>query len=76
MDIYRKRFNTHSNKPYPLMDLTDPLLGFSEIAQGFGVHAEQITDPNTIGERVRAAFESKQPTLLDIVVSGKEFGVG
>lgn len=75
MDIYRARFETNSNKPYPEMDLTKPLLGFSAMAQGMGINAEQITDADQIGERVRAAFASGKPTLLDIVVSGKEYGI-
>ena len=46
------------------------------MARGFGLHAEQITDADTIGERVRAAFAANKPALLDIVVSGKEYGMG
>lgn len=76
MDIYRARFETNSNKPYPNMDLTNPLLGFTEIARGFGLHAEQISEADAIGERVRAAFAAGKPALLDIVVSGKEYGMG
>lgn len=75
MDIYRARFNTDSNKPYPQMDLTNPLLGFVEMAQGMGIEAHQITDADQIGDRVRAAFASGKPVLLDIVVSGKEYGM-
>ena len=75
MDIYRSRFKTNSNKPYPNMDLTDPLLGFVDIAKGYGVQAEQVTDADTIAERVSALLATKKPALLDIVVSGKEFGM-
>ncbi len=75
MDIYRARFNTNSNKPYPNMDLTNPTLGFVEVAAGFGMQAEQITDATTIGERVSALLATNKPALLDIVVSGKEFGM-
>jgi len=75
MDIYRARFNTNSNKPYPNMDLTNPMLGFVEVAKGFGMQAEQITDAAAISERVSALLATNKPALLDIVVSGKEFGM-
>ena len=75
MDVYRARFATNSNKPYPEMDLTKPLLGFAEMAAGMGVDAHQITDAEQISEQVRAAFASGKPTLIDIVVSGKEYGM-
>ena len=75
MDIYRHRFSTDSNKPYPEMDLTNPLLGFVEMAQGMGVAAEQITDADQISAQVRAAFATGKPALIDIVVSGKEYGM-
>ncbi len=75
MDIYRARFDTNSNKPYPNMDLTNPTLGFVDIAKGFGLEAQQITDADDIGERVSALLAAKRPALLDIVVSGKDFGM-
>lgn len=75
MDIYRARFETNSNKPYPNMDLTNPTLGFVDIAKGFGLEAQQITDADSIGERVSALLAAKRPALLDIVVSGKDFGM-
>lgn len=75
MDIYRARFNTSSNKPYPNMDLTNPVLGFVDVAKGFGIQAEQVLDASNIGERVEALLATGKPALLDIVVSGKEFGM-
>ena len=61
MDIYRARFNTNSNKPYPNMDLTNPTLGFVDIARGFGLAAEQVTDPASIAERVSALLATNDP---------------
>ena len=75
MDIYRTRFKTNSNKPYPNMDLTNPVLGFVDIAKGYGIQAEQVTNADDIGARVKALLASKKPALLDIVVSGKEYGM-
>jgi len=75
MDIYRSRFKTNSNKPYPNMDLTNPLLGFCDIAKGYGMQAEQVTDAHQIGKQVTRLLETGEPALLDIVVSGKEYGM-
>jgi len=51
------------------------MLGFVEVAKGFGMQAEQITDAAAISERVSALLATNKPALLDIVVSGKEFGM-
>jgi len=75
MDIYRMRFKTNSNKPYPNMDLTNPLLGFTDIAKGYGLEAVQVTDPTQIGEQVTRLLATDSPALLDIVVTGKEYGM-
>ena len=75
MDIYRARFNTNSNKPYPNMDLTNPLLGFTDIAKGYGLHAEHISDPEQIGSCVKRLLAEGKPALIDIEVSGKEYGM-
>ncbi len=75
MDIYRARFNTHSNKPYPNMDLTNPLIGFVDIAKGYGMQAEQVTHPEDVAQCARALLATGKPALLDIVVSGKEYGM-
>jgi len=75
MDIYRTRFRTNSNKPYPNMDLTNPLLGFVDIARGYGMQAEQVTDPGQIGDQVSRLLAAGKPALLDIVVTGKDYGM-
>ncbi|MEM7219674.1 MAG: thiamine pyrophosphate-binding protein [Pseudomonadota bacterium] len=75
MDIYRARFQTHSNKPYPNMDLTNPTLGFVDIAAGYGIEGVQVTEASELGDAVRRAFASGKPALIDVVVSGKEYGM-
>ena len=75
MDIYRTRFRTNSNKPYPNMDLTNPLLGFVDIARGYGMQGEQVTDPGQIGDQVSRLLAAGKPALLDIVVTGKDYGM-
>jgi benzoylformate decarboxylase len=72
LDAYRQRFDISSNKPYPNMDLTHPTLGFAAMAEGMGVTARQITDPDELADAVRAALAAGGPQLLDVVISGLE----
>jgi benzoylformate decarboxylase len=72
LDAYRQRFDVPSNKPYPHMDLTHPTLGFAAMAEGMGVAARQITDPDELGDAVREALAAGGPRLLDVVISGLE----
>ena len=71
LDIYRLRYDSASNNPYPHMDLEGPIIDFVALAQGHGVHAERIDDPEKIEAAVKKAFESKSPTLLEITIAGK-----
>ena len=72
LDIYRSRYDTPSNEPYPHMDLEQPIIAFVSIAKGHGVYAEKIEDPKKITSAVSQALGRRATTLLEIVVSGKE----
>ncbi len=72
LDIYRNRFTMPSNRPYPNMDLTNPVLGFAALASGMGVTGECIEDPDDLAAAVTRALESGQPRVLEVVVSGKQ----
>jgi benzoylformate decarboxylase len=72
LDIYRSRYDTPSNEPYPYMDLEQPIIDFVSIAKGHGVYAEKIEDPKKITSAVSQALGRRATTLLEIVVSGKE----
>jgi len=71
LDTYRLRFGAQSNRPYPHMDLTNPVLGFAEMARGMGVQAKQVSEPEELRQAVRDALAAQGPYLLDVVVSGK-----
>ncbi len=71
LDIYRARFDIGSNKPYPHMDLSNPLLGFPDMARGMGVPGEVVADPDGIGAAMARALETEGPYLVEIEVSGK-----
>jgi benzoylformate decarboxylase len=72
LEQYRSRFGVPSNKPYSHMDLTQPFLGFSEMAGGMGVPAKQISKPEEIAVAVAEALATDGPYLLDLLVEGLE----
>lgn len=71
LDIYRARFDVGSNKPYPHMDLSNPTLGFPEMAAGMGVPGETVTDAAEISAAMERAKDCEGPYLIEIVISGK-----
>jgi len=71
LDNYRQRFDVRSDRPYPHMDLTPPVLEFAEIARGMGVEGTRVSEPDELRRAVREALSAKGPRLLDVVVSGK-----
>lgn len=50
------------------MDLVNPALDFVEMARGMGVTAERVADPSQLASTLRAAIESRQPRLLEVIV--------
>jgi benzoylformate decarboxylase len=52
-------------------DLTDPDIDFLSLAEGFGVRAVRVTEPDQIETAVLAALNSHAPTVIDLVVDGR-----
>jgi len=71
LDIYRQRFNVQSNRPYPFMDLTSPILNFVDIAKGMGVDGECIEKAEDVGAAVQKGLASAKPYLVEVIISGK-----
>jgi benzoylformate decarboxylase len=71
LDNYRQRFEVRSDRPYPHMDLDEPVLEFAEMARGMGVQARRVSKPEELRPVVREALAARGPYLLDVVVSGK-----
>ena len=71
LDIYRQRFNERSDKPYPHMDLSNPELGFADLARGMGVRAQCVERLDDVQPAVVEALRTKGPYLIDLVVAGK-----
>jgi benzoylformate decarboxylase len=72
VDQYRRRFNAQSNKPYPQMDLTNPVLGFTDMAKGMGIPARQVSNPDEIAAAVAEGVSTSGPFVLDLIVAGLE----
>lgn len=72
MDTYRHRFDAESNRPYPHMDLTKPILNFVDMARGMGVDGTLIDNPDQIQETIKTALASGKPYLMEIIIAGKE----
>ena len=51
------------------MDIRDPDLDFVAVAQGFGLSARRVTDPQDIAPALREAFASGRPSLIDVRVA-------
>jgi len=71
LDIYRQRFDTASDKPYPHMDLAGPGLGFVEMAAGMGVAGVRVSQPDEIAGAIAQAFAEGAPRLVEIEIEGK-----
>ena len=71
LDIYRRRFDIVSSKPYPHMDLTKPALDFLAMAKGMGMDGEVVTEAAALGDAMGRALQAGAPYLLEVIVAGK-----
>jgi benzoylformate decarboxylase len=51
------------------MDIREPSLDFISIAQGFGMAARRVSDPQDVAPALREAYASGKPNLVDIRVA-------
>ncbi|MFT6437357.1 MAG: benzoylformate decarboxylase [Candidatus Azotimanducaceae bacterium] len=72
LDIYRKRFDQASNRPYPHMDLTQPIIGFTDMAKGMGLASESVEKADDLAAAIKRGFDSGKPYLIEVAVSGKQ----
>ena len=71
LDIHRQRFDAPSDQPYPHMDLTNPLLGFAEIALGMGVQGSVAVTPEEVAAGAQQYLHQSGPYLLELKIEGK-----
>ena len=53
------------------MELDEPVLNFSMIAQSMGVKGESVKDPGDLGRVLKAAFDSGEPRLVEVFVENR-----
>jgi benzoylformate decarboxylase len=71
LDGYRQRFATGSNKAYSHMDLSDPGLGFVEMAAGMGVSGCRVSEPDALKTALEEAIAARAPRLIEVAIEGK-----
>jgi benzoylformate decarboxylase len=59
------------NERHQGMELDDPVLNFSMIAQSMGVKGERVGDPGDLGRALKAAFDSGEPRLVEVFVENR-----
>ncbi len=50
------------------MDIRDPEIDFMALAQSMGLHATRVSDPQDLGDALKAALASGRPNLLEVAV--------
>ncbi len=69
LDRYRNYFGRQQRQGYPFLDLTDPDIDYVWLAQGLGVSARRITEPDQLGPAIQAAFDSGEPCLIEVPIA-------
>lgn len=71
LDTYRQRFGVPTDRPYPHMNLTEPALGFVDLAKGMGVAGGTAASPAEIESVVSRALTTNGPSLVELIVAGR-----
>lgn len=59
------------NEKHEGMEIGDPVMNFSMIAQSMGVKGESVKDPKDLGRVLKAAFGSGEPRLVEVFVENR-----
>ena len=71
LDEHRRRFDGDPNKPYPEMDLDNPVVDFAALASALGVPARKVENTDELNAALEAAHQHEGPFLLEVVVAPK-----
>ncbi|MEE9325079.1 MAG: thiamine pyrophosphate-binding protein [Dehalococcoidia bacterium] len=52
------------------LDFFDPPIDFARLAQGFGIHGEQVRDPKDLRPALEKALHLGKPALVDVIIEG------
>jgi len=53
----------------PLLSLNDPPLGWVDLARGFGVSAEQVSEATALAEAIATALTAPGPHMIEAVMA-------
>ncbi|MFC1942699.1 thiamine pyrophosphate-binding protein [Chloroflexota bacterium] len=56
------------NEKRPGMDLDEPSVNFSQLAQSMGVQGYRVERPDELGDTLKTAFDSNRPGLVEVYV--------
>jgi len=59
------------NEKHEGMEIDDPVMNFSMVAQSMGVKGESVKDPGDLGRVLKAAFNSGEPRLVEVFVENR-----
>ncbi len=54
---------------YEGLDLVGPEVDFVKVAEGFGVHAKRISEPDELCAAIQSAWQGNRPLLIDVPIS-------
>jgi len=56
------------NEQHDGMELDKPVINFSQLAESMGVKGERVERPEDLGQALKAAMDSGEPRLVEVVV--------
>jgi benzoylformate decarboxylase len=59
------------NEKHEGMELDDPVINFSMLAQSMGVKGEAVKNPGDLGRALKAAIGSEEPRLVEVFVENR-----
>ena len=71
LDEHRRRFGSNQDKPYPEMDLDNPIIDFVGLASSLGVPARKSNNLVELSSALAEAAQHDGPFLLELVVEPK-----
>ena len=71
LNEHRRRFSSNQDKPYPEMDLDNPIIDFVGLASSLGVPSRKSNNLAELSAALAEAAQHDGPFLLELVVAPK-----
>ncbi|MBB5265253.1 thiamine pyrophosphate-dependent acetolactate synthase large subunit-like protein [Catenibacillus scindens] len=53
------------------MDIDQPVISFSDLAQSMGVKGCQVKEPSLLADTIREAMDSNEPRVVEVFIESK-----